>query len=150
MPEYSKLKYAPLRHMYCGIQKELHTHTGKASNHENQPPYLALFLRRSDHNIIRHFLHIRSQVASGTYTCTGFCLLRERILHSRRELGVISRVPLVIYLRLASALSEVDWTQLTGSRTRPHVSARTAKPGSAVNFYASAAKHLVPLPLRKG
>lgn len=38
---------------------------------------------------------------------------------------------------------------MTGSHTTLNVSARTAKPGSAVNFYASATKHPVPLPPEK-
>src|SRR5215469_1292483 len=75
---------------------------------------LTFLLRCRDHNIIPRFLqfhhYFHSRAANRIYQRTSFALLRERIHHNRRELDHTSRALLQVHLRLASLLSESDWS----------------------------------------
>ncbi|XP_021918665.1 uncharacterized protein LOC110829347 [Zootermopsis nevadensis] len=74
---------------------------------------LYFLLRCRDQGTVPHFLqfhhHIHSEAAKRIYRRTSFCLLRERIHHTRRELDAISRDLLDMHLRLAAELSTADW-----------------------------------------
>ncbi|XP_021931121.1 uncharacterized protein LOC110835326 [Zootermopsis nevadensis] len=74
---------------------------------------LSFLLRCRDQGTVPHYLqfhhHIHSEAAKRIYRKTSFCLLRERIHHTRRELDAISRDLLGMHLRLAAELSTADW-----------------------------------------
>jgi hypothetical protein len=80
---------------YCvplwGGYSSVHSTTRDATNQENQPLYtLPFLLRCRDHSTIPCFLQfqlrLNSDAANVIYRRTSFCLLDERIHHTRREL----------------------------------------------------------------
>jgi hypothetical protein len=74
---------------------------------------LSFLLRCRGQSTIPHFLqfhhHIRSEAARRIYRRTSFCLLRERIHHTRRELDAVSTELMGLQQRLARYLSGGDW-----------------------------------------
>jgi hypothetical protein len=74
---------------------------------------LPFLLRCRDHSTFPHFLqfqhHKKSDGASRIYRCTSFCLLCERIHHTRQELDAVSKELFKLHLRLAQDLFADDW-----------------------------------------
>jgi hypothetical protein len=116
---------------------------------------LSFLLWCRDQNTIPHFLqlchHIWLQAASRIYTCISFCLLRKGIHHSRMELESSSQELLEIHLRLADALSELDWTLTDQLSFKKASSLReNSKTGQCNEFLClHRAQHPVPQPLKQ-